>query len=63
MGMYQVMQSVKVKDETLAHAGEAGHVVADHTKLIDGVYQGIVEVKMDTDNEVYDFDVAALEAL
>jgi hypothetical protein len=61
--MYQVMQSVKVRNDQLAQHNQAGHVTKDNTKLVDGVSVGTVEVKMDIENEVFEFDVKDLEGL
>jgi uncharacterized protein YkuJ len=57
---FQVMQSVRVKNEKLEHDGQAGHVVeavSDHDTT------SKVSVKMDSDNEVYEFEQADIVAL
>lgn len=63
MSKFQVSNSVKVTDAKLEHNGAAGYVVADHTKLVDGAYVGKVEVRLDVDSEVYEFDVTQVEGL
>jgi hypothetical protein len=59
----QAFTSVVVQNETLEHHGQAGYVVGDKTKLVNGVTEGTVEVKMDVDNEVYEFNVGDVRAL
>lgn len=60
---FQAMQSVKVIDEALEHVGQAGYVVEDNTKLVNGLLEGEVDVRIDSDGQVYTFNVTALQAL
>jgi hypothetical protein len=61
--MYQVTQSVMVKNEGLAQFGHAGFVTKDNTIVVNGVAEGTVDVKMDADNQEYAFDVNDLKGL
>lgn len=57
---FQVMQSVKVNNPDLEHDGQAGHVVeavSDHDTT------SAVSVKMDTDDQIYEFAQADLVVL
>lgn len=68
--MYQAMQSVKVKEQVLdvdgdvlLEAGQAGFVVADRSVVVNGVAEGVVEVKIDLDGVVYELDVNQIQGL
>jgi hypothetical protein len=57
---FQVMQSVKVKNAKLEHDGQAGYVVE---AVSDYDTTSKVSVKMDVDNEVYEFEQSDIVAL
>lgn len=59
----QAFTSVVVQNDSLEHHGQAGYVVGSDTKLINGVTEGTVEVKIDSDGETYEFNVADVRAL
>jgi hypothetical protein len=58
--MYQVMQSVKIDNETLALHGHAGYVT-EALEPSDTVSK--VSVRMDVDGDVYEFDQADVKGL
>lgn len=53
--MFQTMASVKVIDETSKHSGVAGAVVSQEN--------GLVQVRLDSDRETYEFRVEQLQQL
>jgi hypothetical protein len=57
---FQTMQSVVVTNEELEHHGQAGYVVKPNDN---GNPESKVDVKMDADNEVYEFAPSDLRAL
>ncbi|MYN45785.1 hypothetical protein GTP23_12080 [Pseudoduganella sp. FT93W] len=58
--MFQVMQGVIVTNEALEHHGQAGYV----TKAVDEYDKtSKVLVRMDSDNEEYEFDQTDIRAL
>lgn len=57
---YQVMQSVIVTNEELEQHGEAGHVVE---AVLDTDTTSKVVVRLDADNEVYEFDQTDVRGL
>lgn len=61
--MFQSMQSVKVDNDKLAQHGQAGYVVHDKSVIVNGVAEGKVEVKMDIENEVFEFEVSDVKGL
>jgi hypothetical protein len=60
--VFNVMQSIKVKNEGLEHDGQAGHVV-DACEIDGDDTDTKVDVRMDCDNEVYEFDPRDLVTL
>jgi hypothetical protein len=52
----QQYQSVVINNENLEHHGQAGHVV-------EAVKDGKVGIRIDSDGEVYEFDVSHVRAL
>jgi uncharacterized protein YkuJ len=56
------MQSVKVNNPKLEHHDHAGYVV-EAVDVFDTDTETTVSVKIDTDNEVYDFNPRDLVAL
>lgn len=61
--MFQAMQSVKVANDKLAQHDQAGYVVKDNSVIVNGEAVGKVEVKMDIENEVFEFDIQDLKGL
>lgn len=53
--MFQVMASVKVVDDKSKNAGGAGAVV--------GSENGLVQVRLDLDSEIYEFRAEQLQQL
>jgi hypothetical protein len=60
--VFNVMQSIKVKNDGLEHDGQAGHVV-DSCEIDGDDTDTKVNVRMDSDNEVYEFDPRDLVTL
>jgi hypothetical protein len=61
--MFQAMQSVKVSNGDLPQYGQAGYIVQDNSTFVNGVAVGKVEVKMDIENKVFEFDVTDIKGL
>lgn len=60
--VFNSMQSVKVNNPKLEHHDHAGYVV-EAVDVFDTDTETTVSVKIDTDNEVYDFNPRDLVAL
>jgi hypothetical protein len=59
----QVMQGCIVTNEELERHGEAGCVVEDKTKVVNGALEGTVVLRMDADNELVEFAPTDLRVL